>query len=98
MSALSVMSMIVPTATGGTAAASVETAADDGLFAGLIAAAAPSPMAQGEAGDETPVLDGAPVESATLDNALVAAPAWAPVPLIAPAALPVAPTAQARGG
>ena len=48
MSALSVMSMIAPTAPVGASAASVETAADDGLFAGLVAAVAPSLKAQGE--------------------------------------------------
>lgn len=97
MSALSVMSLIAPTAPVG-ASASVETAADSGLFAGLVAAVAPSLKTQGE--DNAPILD-APLlkddaaETASLDAAMTATPAWPPLPLIAPAPLPVTPSAPA---
>lgn len=98
MSALSVMSLIAPTAPVGANAETVDTAADGALFAGLVAAVAPSLKGTGE--------DGAPVAAATpaetdaagtpaLDIAVEAAPAWAPVPLIAPAPLPVAPATPA---
>jgi len=96
MSALSVMSLIAPTAPVG-ASASVETAANSGLFAGLVAAVAPSLKTQGE--DSAPILD-APLlkdeaaETPSLD-AMTAAPAWPPLPLIAPAPLPVTPSAPA---
>ncbi|WP_333611016.1 flagellar hook-length control protein FliK [Brevundimonas bullata] len=97
MSALSVMSLIAPTAPVG-ASASVETAADSGLFAGLVAAVAPSLKTQGE--DSAPILDAPLVkddaaETPSLDAAMTAAPAWPPVPLIAPAPLPVTPSAPA---
>lgn len=97
MSALSVMSLIAPTAPVG-ASPSVETAADSGLFAGLVAAVAPSLKTQGE--DSAPILD-APLlkddaaETPSLDAAMTAAPAWPPLPLIAPAPLPVTPSAPA---
>jgi hypothetical protein len=94
MSALSVMSLIAPTAPVGANAASVDTAADEALFAGLVAAVAPSLKASGE--DGAPLPDAAPAESDTAvtpvpDLGAEPAPAWLPVPLIAPAPLPVAP-------
>jgi len=97
MSALSVMSLIAPTAPVG-ASASVETAADSGLFAGLVAAVAPSLKTQGE--DSAPILDAPLVEddaaeTPSLDAAMTTAPAWPPVPLIAPAPLPITPSAPA---
>ncbi|WP_433950418.1 flagellar hook-length control protein FliK [Brevundimonas bullata] len=97
MSALSVMSLIAPTAPVG-ASASVETAADSGLFASLVAAVAPSLKTQGE--DSAPILDAPLVEdeaaeTPSLDAAMTAAPAWPHLPLIAPAPLPVTPSAPA---
>ncbi len=97
MSALSVMSLIAPTAPVG-ASASVETAADSGLFASLVAAVAPSLKTQGE--DSAPILDAPLVEdeaaeTPSLDAAMTAAHAWPPLPLIAPAPLPVTPSAPA---
>ncbi len=98
MSALSVMSLIAPTAPVGANAETVDTAADGALFAGLVAAVAPSLKGTGE--DGAPVADAAPAETdaagtPALDIAVEAAPAWAPVPLIAPAPLPVAPATPA---
>lgn len=97
MSALSVMSLIAPTAPVG-ASASVETAADSGLFAGLVAAVAPSLKTQGEDSaliPNAPLVDDDAAETPSLDAAMTAAPAWPPLPLIAPAPLPVTPPAPA---
>ncbi len=96
MSALSVMSLIAPTAPVG-AAASVETAADEDLFAGLVAAAATSPDTQGE--DSAPILEAMVKEADAadtppLDVTAAIVPAWPPLPLIAPSPLPVAPPAE----
>ena len=98
MSALSVMSLIVPTAPVGANAASVDTAADDGLFAGLVAAVAPSTTAQGE-GDapplDAPLAEADAAETPSLDLAVDATTAWPLIPLIAPSPLPVAPSTPA---
>lgn len=96
MSALSVMSLIAPTAPVG-AATSVETAADEDLFAGLVAAAATSPDTQGE--DSAPILEAMVKEADAadtppLDVTAAIVPAWPPLPLIAPSPLPVAPPAE----
>lgn len=88
MSALSVMSLIAPTAPVGANAASVDTAADEVLFAGLVAAVS-APMKGASEGDAVP--DATPIESdaveaPSLDVAADTAPAWPPLPLIAPVA------------
>ncbi|WP_326970150.1 flagellar hook-length control protein FliK [Brevundimonas bullata] len=91
------MSLIAPTAPVG-ASASVETAADSGLFAGLVAAVAPSLKTQGEDSaliPNAPFVEDEAAETPSLDAAMTTAPAWPHVPLIAPAPLPVAPSAPA---
>ncbi|MFZ4164803.1 flagellar hook-length control protein FliK [Brevundimonas sp. NPDC058933] len=93
MSALSVLSSIVPTATGGTAPAPAGAMASDGLFAGMVAAAAPSAPVSNNDGKTPPDLPAADLdapETPVVDAAVVAAPAWPPIPLIAPAQ-PVSP-------
>jgi len=98
MSALSVLSPIVPTATGGTASASAEAAASDGLFAGMVAAVAPStatPNSDGHAPLDLPAAESDAVEASVSDATVIVAPAWPPIPLIAPAPPPVAPSSDA---
>ena len=93
MSALSVLSSIVPTATGGTAPAPAGAMASDGLFAGMVAAAAPSAPVSNNDGKtplDLPAADLDAPETPVVDAAVVAAPAWPPIPLIAPAQ-PVSP-------
>jgi len=93
MSALSVLSSIVPTATGGTAPAPAGATAIDGLFAGMVAAAAPSAPVSNNDGKtplDLPAADLDAPETPVVDAAVVAAPAWPPIPLIAPAQ-PVSP-------
>ena len=93
MSALSVLSSIVPTATGGTAPAPAGAMASDGLFAGMVAAAAPSaPVSNNDSKTplDLPAADLDAPETPVVDAAVVAAPAWPPIPLIAPAQ-PVSP-------
>ncbi|MNS31008.1 Flagellar hook-length control protein FliK [compost metagenome] len=100
MSALSVMSMLVPTTSAGATAVSAETGADDSLFAGLVAAAAPSSKALS---DDAEALDitrpDVAADTASLEAAPDAVPAWPPVALIAsplPVAPPAAPSADAE--
>ncbi len=94
MSALSVMSMLVPTTSAGTTAASVETGADDSLFAGLVAAATPSSKAlSDDAGALDVTRPDVAADTASLEAAPDAVPAWPPVALIAASPLSVAPPA-----
>lgn len=88
MSALSVMSLIAPTVPVGANAASVDTAADEALFAGLMAAVS-APMkgaSEGEAATDVAPIESDAVEAPSLDVAADTAPAWPPLPLIAPVA------------
>ncbi|MNX85292.1 Flagellar hook-length control protein FliK [compost metagenome] len=94
MSALSVMSMLVPTISAGTTATSADAGADDSLFASLVAAAAPTKALSDDAEALVDVTrPDVAADTASLETALDAVPAWPPVALIAASPLPVAPPA-----